>query len=144
MIIAAAILGHQATGAAQAIWRDAAKHPSPNSGISEAGVAGALGIQLGGLNYYGGIASQRATMGMPLQEKWLRWAAPRLKVNVVLCVGALFDYLAGRVPRGPRWLTSNGFEWLWRLVVEPRRLWRRYLIGNPRFLMNVLRQKFGH
>lgn len=82
-------------------------------------------------------------MGMPLQEKWLRWAAPHLKVNVVMCVGALFDYIAGRVPRGPRWLTSNGFEWLWRLIVEPRRLWRRYLIGNPRFLLNVLRQKFG-
>ncbi len=68
VIIAASLLGRNAVGAAQAIWRDAAKHPSPNSGISEAGVAGALGIQLGGLNYYGGIASQRATMGLPLQE----------------------------------------------------------------------------
>lgn len=50
-------------GAASAIWRDAAKHPSPNSGFSEAGVAGALGVRLGGLNYYGGIASERAYMG---------------------------------------------------------------------------------
>jgi len=68
IVIAAAILRFDAQGAAKAIWRDAAKHPSPNSGISEAGVAGALGVQLGGLNYYGGIPSQRARMGLPLNE----------------------------------------------------------------------------
>ena len=92
VIIAAAILGHQAVGAAQAIWRDAAKHPSPNSGISEAGVAGALGIQLGGLNYYGGIASQRATMGMPLQELCsvhIRQAAGIIYVVTLLFCGLI-------------------------------------------------------
>jgi len=68
IIIAAFFLRHDAMGSARAIWRDAAKHPSPNSGISEAGVAGALGVQLGGINYYGGIASLRPTMGFPLQE----------------------------------------------------------------------------
>lgn len=82
-------------------------------------------------------------MGMPLQEVWTHAALPRLSVNVALTVGALFDYTAGRVPRGPRWITDHGFEWLWRLVVEPRRLWRRYLIGNPAFLLRVLRQRFG-
>jgi adenosylcobinamide-phosphate synthase len=68
IVIAAALLRLDPLGAAQAIWRDAAKHPSPNSGFSEAGVAGALGVQLGGLNYYGGVASQRATMGLPRLE----------------------------------------------------------------------------
>ncbi|MBP2635116.1 MAG: cobD 1 [Firmicutes bacterium] len=63
IILAAALLKHNASGAFQAIRRDAVKHPSPNSGFSEAGVAGALGIRLGGLNYYGGVPSQRAYMG---------------------------------------------------------------------------------
>lgn len=63
LIIAALLLGYNAKEAAKMILRDAAKHPSPNSGIAEAGVAGALGIRLGGLNYYGGVASFRAYMG---------------------------------------------------------------------------------
>ena len=88
VVIAAGLLGHDAAGAARAIWRDAAKHPSPNSGISEAGVAGALGIQLGGLNYYGGIASQRATMGTPLQQ--LRAAHIGQAAQLVYVVTVLF------------------------------------------------------
>lgn len=69
LIIAAAFLtGGDARSAAATIWRDAAKHPSPNSGIPEAGVAGALGVRLGGLNYYGGIPSLRATMGEPRRQ----------------------------------------------------------------------------
>lgn len=63
LVIAALLLGYNARGSAKMILRDAAKHPSPNSGIAEAGVAGALGIRLGGLNYYGGVASLRAYMG---------------------------------------------------------------------------------
>lgn len=68
LIAAAAILGYDYQGAAASIRRDAAKHPSPNSGIGEAAVAGALGIRLGGLNYYGGIPSQRAFMGEPRNQ----------------------------------------------------------------------------
>ncbi|HWR43296.1 adenosylcobinamide-phosphate synthase CbiB [Sporomusa sp.] len=68
IIIAAALLRHDANGAWQAIKRDAAKHPSPNSGFAEAGVAGALGVRLGGLNYYGGVASLRAHMGEAKNE----------------------------------------------------------------------------
>lgn len=68
LIAAAAVLGYDAAGAVASIRRDAAKHPSPNSGISEAGVAGALGVRLGGLNYYGGVSSQRAFMGEPRRE----------------------------------------------------------------------------
>ncbi|KYZ76720.1 adenosylcobinamide-phosphate synthase [Anaerosporomusa subterranea] len=65
VIIAAALLRYDAKGAMKTILRDAAKHPSPNSGIPEAAVAGALGIRLGGLNYYGGVASFRSYMGEP-------------------------------------------------------------------------------
>lgn len=79
-------------------------------------------------------------MGMPRQEFWVQENAPHLAVPVTICVGALFDYLGGQMPRGPRWLTDNGFEWLCRLWFEPRRLWRRYLLGNPIFIWLVLRQ----
>ena len=68
IIMAAALLRYDAAGAWQAIKQDAGKHPSPNSGFSEAGVAGALGVRLGGLNYYGGVASLRAYMGKAKQE----------------------------------------------------------------------------
>lgn len=79
-------------------------------------------------------------MGMPRQELWVLENLPCHSVPVVIVVGALFDYLAGHMPRGPRWLTDHGFEWLCRLWYEPRRLWRRYLLGNPAFLWLVLRE----
>ncbi len=82
-------------------------------------------------------------LGMPLQERWLMENRRRLDFGVALTGGAVFDYASGRLRRGPRLLTDNGFEWLSRLLVEPRRLWRRYLIGNPLFLYRVLRQRFG-
>lgn len=63
LLLSALLLRFNVYGTISAIWNDAAKHPSPNSGFSEAGVAGALNIRLGGLNYYGGVASQRAYMG---------------------------------------------------------------------------------
>jgi N-acetylglucosaminyldiphosphoundecaprenol N-acetyl-beta-D-mannosaminyltransferase len=80
-------------------------------------------------------------LGMPLQERWLMQNRQRLDVRVALTGGAVFDYASGRLRRGPRLLTENGFEWLARLLLEPRRLWRRYLIGNPIFLLRVLRQR---
>ena len=81
-------------------------------------------------------------MGMPLQEYWLMENRDRLQASVVLTGGGVFDYVSGGLRRGPRVLTHSGFEWLARLLVEPRRLWRRYLIGNPLFLLRVLRQCF--
>ena len=81
--------------------------------------------------------------GMPLQEIWIARHRAELKPVIVFSVGALFDYAAGSVVRGPRLLTQHGFEWLTRLVIEPRRLWRRYLIGLPEFALLVLRQKFS-
>lgn len=82
-------------------------------------------------------------MGMPIQERWVAAQRAQLGDTVVITVGALFDYLAEAVPRGPRWLTDHGFEWLCRLIYEPQRLWRRYLLGNPAFFLRVLRRRLG-
>ncbi|MGI8651009.1 MAG: WecB/TagA/CpsF family glycosyltransferase [Rubrobacter sp.] len=73
-------------------------------------------------------------LGMPLQEQWLLDNLYDLEARVALNCGAAFDYVSGELERGPRVLTDNGFEWLARLAIEPGRLWRRYLIGNPLFL----------
>lgn len=80
-------------------------------------------------------------MGTPRQEQWIMEHRAELPVPVVWAVGALFDFVAGRIRRGPRWMTDHGLEWLCRLAVEPRKLWRRYLLGNPRFLFRVLRAR---
>jgi N-acetylglucosaminyldiphosphoundecaprenol N-acetyl-beta-D-mannosaminyltransferase len=76
-------------------------------------------------------------MGTPKQELWVDQYAPQLGGAVVWTVGALFDYVSGHMPRAPRWLADNGLEWIFRLAIEPTRMWRRYLIGNPIFLRRV-------
>ena len=80
-------------------------------------------------------------LGMPLQERWITENLAALDVNVALSVGALFDTMSGSINRSPAWLTDSGFEWLTRLMREPRRLGLRYLLGNPRFVRIVLKQK---
>jgi N-acetylglucosaminyldiphosphoundecaprenol N-acetyl-beta-D-mannosaminyltransferase len=80
-------------------------------------------------------------MGTPQQEMWVEANSERIEASVVWTVGALFDYVAGRVPRAPHWIADNGLEWIFRLVVEPRRMWRRYLLGNPAFLYRVLAER---
>lgn len=82
--------------------------------------------------------------GMPLQEKWLSENWHSLEANVTLTGGAVFDYISSELKRGPKWMTDNGFEWLARLLIEPKRLWWRYLIGNPLFFYRVLKQPFTH
>jgi N-acetylglucosaminyldiphosphoundecaprenol N-acetyl-beta-D-mannosaminyltransferase len=82
-------------------------------------------------------------LGMPAQERWLLENWHKLDCQVALPIGAGFDYLAGEVRRAPRWMTDHGFEWIGRLWVEPGRLWRRYLLGIPRFLFNVSLQRLG-
>jgi N-acetylglucosaminyldiphosphoundecaprenol N-acetyl-beta-D-mannosaminyltransferase len=77
-------------------------------------------------------------MGTPKQELWVDRYADQLGGAVVWTVGALFDYVSGHTPRAPRWLADNGLEWIFRLAIEPQRMWRRYLIGNPVFLSRVL------
>ena len=80
-------------------------------------------------------------MGQPRQEIWASRNFERI-AGPVICVGALFDFLAGRVPRAPAWMRKCRIEWAFRLVNEPRRLARRYLAGNPIFLARVVRQKW--
>lgn len=80
--------------------------------------------------------------GMPLQEEWLAQNWDRLAVNIGLTGGAVFDYLSETLQRSPGWMNKRGLEWAGRLIIEPRRLWRRYLIGNPQFLWRILRQKY--
>ena len=79
-------------------------------------------------------------MGTPKQELWVEANARRLDVDVLWTVGALFDVVSGRVPRAPGWLADNGLEWIFRLAIEPGRMWRRYLLGNPVFIHRVLAQ----
>ncbi|MCI0398618.1 MAG: WecB/TagA/CpsF family glycosyltransferase [Chloroflexi bacterium] len=81
--------------------------------------------------------------GMPLQERWLMENWERLDVHVALTGGAVFDYISGELRRPSSWMTNHGLEWLGRLVIEPRRLWRRYIVGNPRFLWRVLKERFN-
>jgi N-acetylglucosaminyldiphosphoundecaprenol N-acetyl-beta-D-mannosaminyltransferase len=77
-------------------------------------------------------------MGTPRQELWVEHNASRIDASVVWTVGALFDYVSGRIPRAPSWLADNGLEWIFRLAIEPQRMWRRYLLGNPVFISRVL------
>jgi N-acetylglucosaminyldiphosphoundecaprenol N-acetyl-beta-D-mannosaminyltransferase len=79
-------------------------------------------------------------MGTPKQELWVDHNAERIGAGVVWTVGALFDYVSGRVPRAPAWLADNGLEWIFRLAIEPQRMWRRYLLGNPVFVSRVVTQ----
>ncbi len=78
-------------------------------------------------------------MGMPKQEQWIHENRERLNVGISFAVGALFDFTSGALPRAPQWMLDRGWEWLYRLAAEPRRLWRRYIIGNPLFITRVLR-----
>jgi N-acetylglucosaminyldiphosphoundecaprenol N-acetyl-beta-D-mannosaminyltransferase len=73
-------------------------------------------------------------LGHPKQELWMQAAAPRLEHNVLLGVGAAFDFHAGLKKEAPHWMQRSGLQWLHRLGSEPRRLWKRYLVGNSRFI----------
>ncbi|MCI5164913.1 MAG: glycosyltransferase [Candidatus Electrothrix sp. GM3_4] len=79
--------------------------------------------------------------GMPIQEKWLQENWDQLNVNIGFSAGALFDYVSGELRRGPRWMTENGLEWLARMLIEPKRLWKRYLLGNTLFLFRVFMER---
>jgi len=81
--------------------------------------------------------------GMPRQEHWIKENYDHLPVHVIFTVGAAFDYISGELRRAPTWMTDHGLEWLGRMLIEPKRLWRRYVIGNPLFIFRVLVQRFG-
>jgi N-acetylglucosaminyldiphosphoundecaprenol N-acetyl-beta-D-mannosaminyltransferase len=79
----------------------------------------------------------------PKQERWMAEHVGRLCAPVLIGVGAAFDFHAGIKKQAPRWMQKGGLEWLFRLLTEPRRLWRRYLTNNPLFLWLVLLQVLG-
>jgi N-acetylglucosaminyldiphosphoundecaprenol N-acetyl-beta-D-mannosaminyltransferase len=79
-------------------------------------------------------------MGDPAQRLWADRYRDRLPPAVLTC-GGLFDWLSGSNKRAPEWMIRSGLEWLWRLMIEPRRLAKRYLLGNPSFMVAVARQR---
>ena len=82
-------------------------------------------------------------MTAPKQEKWTWEHWDELQIDGhVGCIGAVFDFFAGTVKRAPLWWQEHSLEWLYRLLTEPRRMWRRYLLGNPLFLWNVIKEKW--
>ncbi|HEX9935778.1 MAG TPA: WecB/TagA/CpsF family glycosyltransferase [Longimicrobium sp.] len=82
-------------------------------------------------------------LSTPKQERWMAAFQGRLRAPVLVGVGAAFDFLAGVKPFAPVWMQERGLEWLFRLVSEPRRLWRRYLVSGPEFVYRVLRAELG-
>lgn len=80
-------------------------------------------------------------MTAPKQEKWAFQHVEQLKVGHICCIGAVFDFYSGTFSRAPKWMIKLGFEWFYRLVKEPKRMWRRYLIGNIVFVGHVIKEK---
>lgn len=78
-------------------------------------------------------------IGCPKQEFWIAEHKDRIAV-VMLGVGAAFDFYSGRIKQAPSWMQEIGLEWLFRLLMEPKRLWKHYLKHNPRFIVFFLRQ----
>lgn len=80
-------------------------------------------------------------MGNPHQERFLARRLAETGARLGIGVGAYFDFQTGNVPRAPGWMNRYGLEWVFRLAQEPRRMWRRYLVGNPAFVKKVLSQR---
>jgi N-acetylglucosaminyldiphosphoundecaprenol N-acetyl-beta-D-mannosaminyltransferase len=83
-------------------------------------------------------------IGVPKQEKWMAQMRAELDAPVLIGVGAAFDFHAGLVPQAPNWIQEYGLEWAYRFAHEPRRLWRRYVRYNPRFVHAFARQLVRH
>jgi N-acetylglucosaminyldiphosphoundecaprenol N-acetyl-beta-D-mannosaminyltransferase len=82
-------------------------------------------------------------MGVPLQEKVAVELTKYLENSKIICVGNFFEFLTGNIKRAPQYLRNSGFEWVYRLSKEPKRLWKRYIIGIPVFVYHILKIKFG-
>jgi len=91
---------------------------------------------------HSGASILLVAMGVPGQELWIRRNLPKTGVRVAIGVGGLFDFYSGRIPRAPVWMREVGLEWTYRLIQEPGRMWRRYLIGNWTFLARHLLFEF--
>ncbi len=79
-------------------------------------------------------------LSTPKQERWIADHRGSLAASVLIGVGAAFDIHAGRLPQAPGWMQRSGLEWLYRMYREPRRLWRRYMVNNPLFLLSIARR----
>ncbi len=79
-------------------------------------------------------------LGMPKQERWIAEHRGRLEATALIGIGAAFDFHSGGKRQAPRWMQRSGFEWAFRLATEPKRLWRRYLSHNPRFVYLAARE----
>jgi N-acetylglucosaminyldiphosphoundecaprenol N-acetyl-beta-D-mannosaminyltransferase len=79
--------------------------------------------------------------GAPRQEKWIHNHRDKIDSNILVGVGGLFDFYSGDKKRAPLWMRKCGLEWTYRLYLEPGRLWRRYIIGNPLFVYRIMRWK---
>ena len=99
--------------------------------------------QVAGLINQSGADIVWVGISSPKQEYWMACMRPLLQAPVLIGVGAAFDFHTGNVAQAPRWMQRAGLEWLFRLMVEPRRLWRRYLIDNPWFIYEIARQQLG-
>ena len=83
-------------------------------------------------------------MTAPKQEKWTYQHWNELDIHChVGTIGAVFDFYAGTAKRAPQWWQKHSLEWLYRLCIEPKRMWRRYVIGNPLFLWNIAKERLG-
>ena len=82
-------------------------------------------------------------LGTPKQDLWVANHRDQLTAPILIAVGAAFDFHTGRVPQAPKWMQRSGLEWLFRLLQEPRRLWHRYLVYNPLFILLILAQSLG-
>jgi N-acetylglucosaminyldiphosphoundecaprenol N-acetyl-beta-D-mannosaminyltransferase len=82
-------------------------------------------------------------LSTPKQERWMSSHVGRISAPVMIGVGAAFDFHAGLKSQAPRFIQRSGFEWLYRLVTEPKRLWKRYLVNNPLFIIGIVQQKLG-
>jgi N-acetylglucosaminyldiphosphoundecaprenol N-acetyl-beta-D-mannosaminyltransferase len=80
--------------------------------------------------------------GNPIQEKWVNEYFDLIRVNTIITCGGLFDYYSNNVKRAPLFMQKVGLEWLYRLIQEPKRLYKRYIFGNFNFLLNVFYLKF--
>jgi N-acetylglucosaminyldiphosphoundecaprenol N-acetyl-beta-D-mannosaminyltransferase len=81
-------------------------------------------------------------LGSPKQDLWMQAHRPVLNAPVIVGAGAAFDFCSGAKPQAPRWMQNSGLEWFFRLCCEPRRLWKRYLIGNSLFLIYLIKDSF--
>ena len=82
-------------------------------------------------------------LGLPKQERWIHNNRERLRVPVAVAVGAAFRFNSGNLRRAPSWIGNNGFEWLWRFLRQPKRMWRRVLIDIPWFSIQIALETTG-